>query len=132
MQSKPLHTQSKDNGWTGNSVRRKTPIDVGLRPDRKPPAPGTHAVKPRSHSVNKATPEKLRSTQVGGFRSVIDRVRSAKPPAKISYQHRVVPKPAFDGRGTLNCNASNSSSSEDDDGINDDDDEDDSSSDDSR
>ncbi|XP_005099479.1 NAD-dependent protein deacetylase sirtuin-2 [Aplysia californica] len=121
----------EDASWTGNGIRRKPQIDVALNPHRKPPqAPGSHAAKPRSSSVNKAAPEKLHSKTGGGFRSVIDRVRSAKPPPRLVYHHKPSPKPVYDAR-ILAFNASNSSSSDDDDDDRDDVD-DDSSSDDSR
>uniref|UniRef100_A0A2C9M6S3 Deacetylase sirtuin-type domain-containing protein n=1 Tax=Biomphalaria glabrata TaxID=6526 RepID=A0A2C9M6S3_BIOGL len=109
---------------------RKKQLEATLNIDRKPP-PGSHPTKPRSHSVNQAIPEKAHAKKVGGFRSVIDRVRSSKPPAKLTYQHRPSPKPAYDAR-ILSYNASISSSSDDDDDDYHDEIDDDSTSDDSR
>lgn len=108
-------THNTDNSWTGNMVRRKPPIEASLGLGRKPPqSPGSHPMKPRSNSVNKATPEKARSNKVGGFRSVIDRVRSAKPAPRFSYHHKPSPKALYDAR-IMTFNATTSSSSDDDD-----------------
>ncbi|CAL1541335.1 unnamed protein product [Lymnaea stagnalis] len=114
----------------GKVVRRKPQIEATLNVHRKPPQPpGSHPTKPRSNSVNQAAPEKAHSCKISGFRAVIDRVRSAKP-ARMVYQHRPSPKPAYDAR-ILSYNAAISSSSEDDEDDRDEID-DDSSSDDSR
>ena len=126
-----LHAK-ENNSWTGNGIRKKLPIDIGLKPDRRPPqSPGSHAQKPRSSSVNEAAPEKLQSSPgAAGYRSIVNRVRSAKPPPRVVYQHKTPPKhkPNLDSKIFT---ISNSSSSDDDDEVERDDDES-SSSDDSR
>ena len=110
----PSRTQNPDNSWTGNMVRRKPPIDANLGLSRRPPqSPGSHPMKPRSNSVNKAMPEKAHSNKVGGFRAVIDRVRSAKPAPRFTYHHRPSPKALYDAR-IMTFNATSSSSDDDD------------------
>ncbi|GFR71876.1 NAD-dependent protein deacetylase sirtuin-3-like [Elysia marginata] len=125
----PSPTHNTDNSWTGNMVRRKPPLEASIGGlGRKPPqSPGSHPMKPRSNSVNKATPEKAHSNKVGGFRSVIDRVRSAKPAPRLTYHHRPSPKAMYDAR-IMTFNATTSSSSDDDDDDDDREDLDDSSS----
>ena len=111
----PTRTQNKDNSWTENMVRRKPPLEASLGLSKKTPqSPGSHPMKPRSNSVNKAMPEKSHSNKVGGFRSVIDRVRSAKPAPRLTYHHRPSPKALYDAR-IMTFNATTSSSSDDDD-----------------
>ncbi|KAH9489220.1 NAD-dependent protein deacetylase sirtuin-3, mitochondrial [Bulinus truncatus] len=130
MLSKKLESFQSDIAPLPNAARRKTQIAATLNIERKPP-PGSHPVKPRSNSVNQAVPEKAHSKKTSGFRSVIDRVRSSKPPPKLTYQHRPAPKPAYDAR-ILSYNPTISSSSDDDDDDYHDDIDDDSTSDDSR
>ncbi|RUS81993.1 hypothetical protein EGW08_010262, partial [Elysia chlorotica] len=108
----PSRTPTLDGSWTGNMVRRKPPLEASLGLARKPPqSPGSHPMKPRSNSVNKAMPERAHSSKVGGFRSVIDRVRSAKPAPRLAYHHRPSPKALYDAR-ILTFTATTSSSSE--------------------
>lgn len=130
--SEPESSSKKvENASTTKLLRKKPQIEATLTIQRKPQqSPGSHPVKPRSNSVNQATPEKVHSSKTGGFRAVIDRVRSAKPPRMV-YQHRTPPKPSYDAR-ILSYNACISSSSDDDDEDDRDDLDDDSSSDDSR
>ncbi|GFO26832.1 NAD-dependent protein deacetylase sirtuin-3-like [Plakobranchus ocellatus] len=115
LNASPSRMQNSDSSWTGNMVRKRPPIEATLGLSRKPPqSPGSHPMKPRSNSVNKAMPERAHSNKVGGFRAVIDRVRSAKPAPRFTYQHRPNPKTSYDAR-IMTLNAATSSSSDDDD-----------------
>ena len=112
--------------------QRKPPAGRAVHQSRKgsltqrPPPPGTHAVKPRSNSVNKAVPEKRHSKASDNLKSLYPRIKSAQP-ARLAYQHRPQRAP-YDARMlALNIPISDSSSSDDHLDEDDDDSDDDSS-----
>ena len=75
------------------------------------PQPGSHAHKPRSHSVTKAVPEKLHTKASENMKSMYPRIKSAQP-ARLAYHHRLQPAP-YDARMlAISAGASDSSSSD--------------------
>ncbi|KAK7099529.1 uncharacterized protein [Littorina saxatilis] len=106
---------------TGPTNQRKPPVmpSRGARQFRQTPtpqgspAPGTHAVKPRSNSLTKAVPEKVHTKTTDDLKSLVPRVRSAQP-AKLNCRHMSMRQRLYNARMLpISADLSDSSSSDD-------------------